>query len=56
MEAQNILNSLKSILNRDIKRLSKKVLDTEEDTYINGALCARESILQCIENLEEMQI
>ena len=56
MEAQNILNSLKSILNRDIKRLSKKVLNPEEDTYINGALCARESILQCIENLEKMKI
>lgn len=54
MTAEKILQAIKNILDRDIKKLQKKVVDDEEDTFVNGSLCKAEAIRQSISNYEEM--
>lgn len=54
MTAEKILQAIKNILDRDIKKLQKKVIDNEEDTFVNGRLSTCETINQTILNYEEM--
>lgn len=55
MSAERILKAIKNILDRDIKKLQKKIFDGEEDTFVNGSLCKAEEIRQSISNYEEME-
>ena len=54
MKPEHVLRDLKRLLKCDIDRLQKKVKDPEENTYCNGALEAREVVLERIERLEAM--
>ena len=54
MTAEKILQAIKNILDRDIKKLRNKVVDEEEDTFVNGRLSTCETIKQTILNYEEM--
>ena len=54
MSAERILKAIKNILDRDIKELQKKVLDEEENTFVNSALCKAKAIKQSIDNYKEL--